>query len=274
MWPFFRFSTADILILQLSIFYFSILPVCISMNTSRESVYGVGLLDDLHNYFPGLLYEPERFRTVSEVLSYIRENTSRRFNLFDHGRRQYINRYRANQQSQNTFVSTRPVVNTWTPSVDIPRSTRIDIQEEISFLLPLLSRLQTPISSGPIQRADRRVPLQGLFRDIIVSASQELIDSASSTRSLTSDLEDSCPICQDRMRVGENIRKLNACQHEFHTECVDNWYLNLSVLCPVCRHDLRDLTEVRRSPRLTAATPRQAAPNLPPINDPQESESD
>ena len=76
------------------------------------------------------------------------------------------------------------------------------------------------------------------------------------------------------MVVGENIRSLNACQHEFHTECVDNWYLHLSVLCPVCRHDLRDLTEVRRSPRLTASTPRQAAPNLPPINDPQESESD
>jgi hypothetical protein len=269
MWPFFRFSTADILIPELSIFYFSILPVCISMNTSRESVYGVGLLDDLHNYFPGLLYEPERFRTVSEVLAYIRENTSRRFNLFDHGRRQYVNRVRANQQAQNTFVPTRPVVNTWAPEV---RTTSIDIQEDISFLLPLLTRgLQ---AGNPIQRdiRGRRIPLQSLFSDIIVSASQELIDSASSTRSLTSDLEERCPVCQDRMCTGENIRRLNACQHEFHAECVDNWYLNLSVLCPVCRHDLRDITEVRRSPRLTASTPRQAAPNLPPINNPEESD--
>lgn len=233
------------------------------MSTQRDSVYGVGLLDDLHNYFPGLLYEPERFRTVSEVLSYIRENTSRRFNLFDHGRRQYMNRHR--QQPQNTFVSTRPVVNTWTP--EVARAASIEIEQDISFLLPLLTRLGGSQGRTPIQRETRgaRVPLQSLFSDIIVSASQELIESASSRRVLTSDLEESCPVCQDRMVVGENIRSLNACQHEFHTECVDNWYLNLSVLCPVCRHDLRDLNEVRRSPRLTS-TSAPAAANIPPIN--------
>jgi len=61
------------------------------------------------------------------------------------------------------------------------------------------------------------------------------------------------------MRQGENIRRLNACQHEFHTVCVDNWFLRSSVICPVCRHDIRDPTEVRRSPMLTG----QVAPPQP-----------
>jgi len=42
------------------------------------------------------------------------------------------------------------------------------------------------------------------------------------------------------MRQGEIIRKLNTCQHEFHKECIDNWLLRRSVLCPVCRHDIRN----------------------------------
>ena len=55
------------------------------MSNQYERVYEVTLLDDLHNYFPAILYEPDRFRTVSELLTYIRQRTIRRFNLFEYG---------------------------------------------------------------------------------------------------------------------------------------------------------------------------------------------
>ena len=59
--------------------------------SNYERVYEVGLLDDLHNYFPALLYRPNNFQTVADVLGYVRDRTTQRFNLFDYGRRQFEN---------------------------------------------------------------------------------------------------------------------------------------------------------------------------------------
>jgi hypothetical protein len=53
--------------------------------SSYEELYGVGLLDDLHNYFPALLYDSEEFRTVQDVLQYISLQTRRRFDLYSFG---------------------------------------------------------------------------------------------------------------------------------------------------------------------------------------------
>ena len=55
------------------------------------SIFGVGLLDDLHNYFPDILYNPRRFGTFHDMLDYIQEQSTQRFNLMDYGRRQWIN---------------------------------------------------------------------------------------------------------------------------------------------------------------------------------------
>ena len=239
-----------------------------------ERVYDVGLLDDLHNYFPGLLYEPDRFRTVSDVLGYVRQNASRRFNLFDYGARQYQNT-RAGQIPQNTFTRQTPVVNRWTPPVSSvpPSQYEFDLTSEVdlAILAPLLRSLDSlsglaappQITRQRLQRAQGANRFASIFQDIIVHASQDLIDGASSMRTLLMDLEESCSICQDRMRQGENIRRLNACQHEFHGACVDNWFLQRSVVCPVCRHDIRDPTPVIRSPALTASANTPAVPAAP-----------
>ena len=55
------------------------------------SIFGVGLLDDLHNYFPDILYNPRRFGTFHDMLDYIQEQSRQRFNLMDYGRRQWLN---------------------------------------------------------------------------------------------------------------------------------------------------------------------------------------
>jgi hypothetical protein len=57
--------------------------------SSYEELYGVGLLDDLHNYFPALLYDAEEFRTVQDVLQYIALQTRRRFDLYSFGLASY-----------------------------------------------------------------------------------------------------------------------------------------------------------------------------------------
>ena len=251
-----------------------------------ERVYDVGLLDDLHNYFPGLLYEPDRFRSVSDVLAYVRQNASRRFNLFDYGARQY--QQQNTRVPQNTFTRQTPVVNRWTPPhvpATQPAQYEFDLTSEVdlAILAPLLRSLDRLSGLAPpppqitrqtLQRAHGTNRFAGIFQDIIVHASQELIDGASNMRTLLMDLEESCSICQDRMRQGENIRRLNACQHEFHGACVDNWFLQRSVVCPVCRHDIRDPTPVIRSPALTATANAPAVPSLNENNEETDYESD
>lgn len=200
-----------------------------------QRVYEVGLLDDLHNYFPAILYEAERFTTVPQLLTYIRQNTLRRFNLFDYGRSQYL--------PENTFVPSDniPVQSSPIPPVRMHSSTSVfsqlfetELLETSDFrsLFPIL-RVLLPGSGQPLPRINR-------FSDIIVSASQDLIDSASSLRTLEADTDTQCSICQDIMLQGEQIRTLRACSHEFHHVCIDNWLLRRSVLCPMCRHDIRE----------------------------------
>ena len=63
-----------------------------SNQTDYETLYGVGFLDDLHNYFPAILYDSGRFHSVSELLTYIQQCARNRFDLFSFGQRAYISR--------------------------------------------------------------------------------------------------------------------------------------------------------------------------------------
>jgi hypothetical protein len=67
-----------------------------------EIIYGVQLLDDLHNYFPDLLYNNQRFTTVQSVLQYLTSSTRRRFDLFSYGRTQYNHRHNNTRQNSDT----------------------------------------------------------------------------------------------------------------------------------------------------------------------------
>lgn len=60
------------------------------MAHENEIIYGVQLLDDLHNYFPDLLYNNSRFRSVQDILSYITLTTRNRFDLYSLGRSRYF----------------------------------------------------------------------------------------------------------------------------------------------------------------------------------------
>lgn len=60
-------------------------------STQYETLYGVSLLDDLHNYFPAILYDSSRFRSVQDLLAYIQGSARNRFDLFSFGQRAYLN---------------------------------------------------------------------------------------------------------------------------------------------------------------------------------------
>ena len=53
---------------------------------------------------------------------------------------------------------------------------------------------------------------------------------------------DSCSICLQEYEPGEKVRYL-PCQHVFHRDCVDEWLLGESRLCPMCKRSVVDAAQ-------------------------------
>jgi Ring finger domain len=209
---------------------------------SYQTVYGSPLLDDIHNYFPQLLYRSEQFQTLTQVFAYVHRQIDAHFNLGARGLRLY--RESELQAPHTYFVPTPMVVPTPSVRVDLDVEPLTSISE-IAALMPLIQRFMTPQASQLRPRQE----------DVVVHASNEVIQRASTERTLNADSDEFCSICQDIMHEGEMLRRLTVCQHEFHRSCIDNWLLNRSVRCPTCRFDVRETGRVSatRSPLLAPA---------------------
>ena len=203
-----------------------------------ESLYGVGVLDDIHNYFPALLYEPTSFQTVPEVLGYVQLQTRRRFDLFSLGRAAYIR-----NQPRVAVPLYRPARYVYEENV--PVNTAAD---------NILNLFTTMLNSPTLN--------PGFMNAVIVRPSAETI-RANTTLSTTSDADTNavCAICQDGYDVGVERRSLNACHHAFHKSCIDVWFQE-NVHCPVCRHDIRVIATAATA---TAATHAAAATPTAPV---------
>ena len=233
-----------------------------TMADNYENVYGVGLLDDLHNYFPRILYNPQQFQTVPDLLAYVQQTTRTRFNLFDNGLRQYATSA-AQQQQRTTYAQAAAHAHAHAQqqhaTVQQHTTHSMAMDPVSASLLPLLRSLIVP--------RVMRVPLNTAFSDpVIVHASQEIIEARSTQQTLEEDTEDICAICQDTMREGELVRKITVCSHQFHRSCIDNWLLNSSVLCPTCRHDIREPARAASNRTTPVLTAREQVIQTPPSN--------
>lgn len=47
------------------------------------------------------------------------------------------------------------------------------------------------------------------------------------------DKQEKCPVCQERFKIGEEVKRLN-CDHHFHDDCIIPW-LRVKNSCPLCR---------------------------------------
>lgn len=218
-------------------------------NPAYQTVYNVGLLDDIHNYFPALLYDHGNFQTLPSIFSYIRHQMNNRFNLYSYGA---------------SLASARAPI-----SVDAP--TRGPTAEEdalssiasVNFLLSLIQPGFAPASRIPtrIRTQGGEADIWAAFRSpVIVAPSVEII-SANTSIILGSDTPSNtvCSICQDAIIATDSCRRLTVCQHVYHRVCIDQWF-SRSVFCPSCRHDIR-----ATSPRLQAATATATAAPMPPM---------
>ena len=71
-----------------------------------------------------------------------------------------------------------------------------------------------------------------------------------------------CAVCLEDVRRGEAVRRLPACGHLFHRDCVDMW-LHAHTTCPLCRCDL--VPRAGAAKTATAAAPQSSRDVLPPV---------
>jgi hypothetical protein len=215
------------------------------MNSSYEQIYGVGLLDDLHNYFPALLYDSSTFVSVPDVLSYVQSETRRRFDLFSVGASRYytsqpLRPARVWPRPQNPLAATRP-----RPAAAATTTSPAG-RGYLNSLFPITHtplHIQTALDDTTIlQILLRSLATEGFTADqmspVVVRPTEAEV-AASTTDAPHDSVEVyNCAICQDGIVNREISRKINHCGHKFHINCIDVWFQQ-NVRCPVCRHDIR-----------------------------------
>ncbi len=74
---------------------------------------------------------------------------------------------------------------------------------------------------------------------VVVHPSNEQIDEATTILTAASEhLQSQCMVCLEQFVVGQELRKIDFCNHIFHKSCIDTWF-ERNVRCPMCRHDIR-----------------------------------
>lgn len=223
--------------------------------------YSISLLNDLHDHFPDLLYQPTRFQNVGDVLNYIIGIAQR--NPYDAARAEYIRQhppapraqppvselsgadqlYRVLYGTSQNEISFDPI-----PSIFSNRSTRASSRRSTLAVDPIMSFIgelvggQVDVGSSGSYRGGQ-VGTSGLqsFLDqtVPIRPSAEQINQHTILTTAIQPQEDNCAICQDPIETNQTMRILRHCTHRFHQECIDTWFQS-HVTCPTCRHDIRE----------------------------------
>jgi hypothetical protein len=225
----------------------------------NSHIYPIQLLNDIHNWYPDILYNPGRFRNVQDLLDYIRQGADT--NPYTRGLQAYnqISRQHGNLRTHHTSSApsrnvsqpvTRPVsqpvsyfTNTISPSTvsyfTNPPSTNDPLSSisSISNILNSLLNTDTISTTSPISILPINIT-SFLDQRVDVAPNSEEIRNATSIITPTRNMTDNCAICQDEMLSGQELRRINHCNHMYHRECIDVWF-NRNVHCPTCRHDIR-----------------------------------
>ncbi len=134
-------------------------------STNVGSIYGIPIIDDIHRYFPDLLYNNSRFTSLPVLMEYIRYQMSYHFNTYN---RMYMEYWRNRAPDMSNSVPPHPATNSAhaIPTTPIIQAMPREMQEALDALLnPLGSnattRTATPILSGMNTYMDDEILLNG-----------------------------------------------------------------------------------------------------------------
>lgn len=210
-----------------------------------QHIYNIHLLNEIHNYFPDILYNRQRFQNVQDLLSYIQDVSE--ISPYDRGLQQYrLEQSRNLRQSRpatyrhegrvNNISSTSmpPIPNTSMPP--IPSTT----QENDRLINNVLGGISVVLGSRNLEQIIEEQLQSFIDHPVIVCPTAHEIQAASTTFASVERQDDICAICRDEIIIEQQVRRLTFCNHYFHKVCIDSWFLR-NVHCPTCRHDIRNI---------------------------------
>lgn len=216
--------------------------------------YDIQFLNDLHNYFPEILYGSQ-FNN-NPLVTYIRSQTRNRYDLFTSARNNHngVTRMTASNYTTPRSETSIPIQTMGSPTTyQQPENIRVTYTvDEIDSYIPssqedsLLNPLATLLTAALYPQTNammfpnlRRQNASTFMEPVVIRPTQQQINNGSSIVEVTNN-SDNCAICQDSLiQDGRQVRRINACHHMFHDNCINTWF-NTNVRCPTCRHDIRD----------------------------------
>jgi hypothetical protein len=221
----------------------------LTFNAHRlEHPYGVGFIDDIHNFFPEILYDTGLFQTP--FVGFIQRRVE---SLFEEDYNRNRTQYRMFQQARR-----RRDAGILTPASSLVGPTMIPLATVAAELeraasvpvgSPAPARQVTPwnqtvhTAMGDIGSLFAVLGIQQLQTQMEEQSeipTEAQIESASILTSLEPPSDVECSICQDHSGPNNQTewRILRHCNHQFHRLCIDTWFQR-NAHCPVCRHDIR-----------------------------------
>lgn len=225
------------------------------MSHDYEQVYYVGLLDDLHNFFPAILYDYRRFSTGHEIISYIQQQMNEHFNTFDRARRAYERQHgfttiHMGTTGQRMIVTPVPQTRPTQP-VPAPRpQVAVGMTTETIDLTPLFTnnlRRQTTggglgarVPGGDLEEVTAEFGIPNMLggatggggildqlanlltraaEPVVVAPTPQQIERATTIRVPYSTEEaehTACAICQDPLMAETDVRPLREITHCEH----------------------------------------------------------
>jgi hypothetical protein len=222
--------------------------------------YGIQLIDDLHTYFPAILYNPEQFTSTQGLLQYVQRQVRTHTDIFTRNRTAF-HESSAHQSTPSPLRTPPSIIRTSHQNdrldlapifAEMLYPPRTSTEEELHIQYPPYNtRINNSLNTlsntilltelfNTIQTIQSPQPIQIPQTPVLVRPSLEQITTATVLRQANdTDDESQCSICQDTYTEGQAIRTIQHCHHSFHKNCIDPWFQR-NVRCPVCRYDIRD----------------------------------
>ena len=218
--------------------------------------YGVNLIDDIHTYFPDILYNNSRFTSVPLLMSYINTQMNQHFNTYNRMHMNHAATSTNNVQERRGEPPHRGEPPQ--PELESQFATNSYMDDQIFLDMFNANRNLFPTTPVPIHRNSTTPPRIGArfhIRTIdedsnpFIAFMNGLITSESTQVGLTQNqieentrtlihqqADGQCAICFDNYS-GHTVRVISRCNHIYHTNCIDRWFQTHST-CPMCRIDL------------------------------------
>lgn len=220
-------------------------------------IYPIRILNELHELYPDLLYNPSQFESGADVINYIVERSihgpyQQEFTRYQQDREQRERREALEERIQRI----REEQEAEDAQRDVEREVRREVQAQTNALARQISSMSSPIveiSIPPVPPSSQNTVMSqlisfliddGLFNTNSRSSSftlrptSEELARSTTVIALLENYDNVCSICHDGLLVGQNVRRINHCRHMFHQSCIDTWFSSRST-CPTCRHDIR-----------------------------------